>query len=90
MTFVDCCAHPFNGRVIGNIERQQCRPHAVFSSDSYVSPLADRFAATAVSVDPNRAAVPISATEIREEPAAHLDKVAPPVRQWIESNWLAS
>jgi len=65
-------------------------PHAVFSSDSYVSPLADRFAATAVSVDPNRAAVPISATEIREEPAAHLDKVAPPVRQWIESNWLAS
>ncbi len=63
-------------------------PHAVFSSDAYVSGIAERLDATAVSVDPDRAAVPISATQIRDEPAAHLDKVAPPVRQWIESNWL--
>lgn len=63
-------------------------PHAVFSSDDYVSGIAERLDATAVSVDPERLAVPISATQIRNEPAAHLDKVAPPVRQWIESNWL--
>ncbi|MFK8024526.1 MAG: adenylyltransferase/cytidyltransferase family protein [Ilumatobacter sp.] len=63
-------------------------PHAVFSSDSYVSGIADRLEAEAVSVDPERATVPISATQVREEPAAHLDKVAPPVRQWIRSNWL--
>lgn len=63
-------------------------PHAVFSSDAYVSGIADRLDATAVSVDPDRAAVPISATQIHDDPAAHLDKVAPPVRQWIESNWL--
>ncbi len=63
-------------------------PHAVFSSDPYVSGIAERLEATAVSVDPERVAVPISATQIREEPAAHLDKVAPPVRQWIRSNWL--
>ena len=63
-------------------------PHAVFSSDSYVSGIAERLDAVAVSVDPDRAVVPISASQIRREPAAHLDKVAPPVRQWIESNWL--
>lgn len=63
-------------------------PHAVFSSDEYVSGIADRLDAVAVSVDPERATVPISATQIRNEPAAHLDKVSPPVRQWIESNWL--
>jgi HTH-type transcriptional regulator, transcriptional repressor of NAD biosynthesis genes len=63
-------------------------PHAVFSSDAYVSGIADRLDAEAVTVDPNRTTVPISATQIRDEPAAHLDKVAPSVRQWIESNWL--
>ena len=63
-------------------------PHAVFSSDVYVSGIAERLDATAVTVDPDRTAVPISATQIRDEPAAHLDKVTPPVRQWIESNWL--
>lgn len=64
-------------------------PHAVFSSDSYVSGIAERLEAAAVTVDPDRVVVPISATQIRDEPAAHLDKVAPPVRQWIESNWLS-
>ena len=63
-------------------------PHAVFSSDSYVSGIAERLDAEPVSVDPERATVPISATQIRDEPAAHLDKVAPPVRNWIRSNWL--
>lgn len=63
-------------------------PHAVFSSDDYVAGIARRLEAEAVTVDPDRVAVPISATQIRDEPAAHLDKVAPPVRQWIESNWL--
>ena len=65
-------------------------PDAVFSSDAYVSGIAERLDAEAVTVDPDRLAVPITATQIREEPAAHLDKVAPPVRQWIESNWLAA
>ena len=63
-------------------------PEAVFSSDSYVSGIAERLDAQAVSVDPHRVAVPISATQIRADPEAHLDKVHPPVRQWIESNWL--
>ena len=63
-------------------------PDAVFSSDAYVSGIADRLDAEAVTVDPDRTTVPISATQIRDEPAAHLDKVTPPVRQWIESNWL--
>ena len=63
-------------------------PHAVFSSDDYVSGIAARLDAQPVTVDADRATVPISATEIRDEPAAHLDKVTPSVRQWIESNWL--
>ena len=65
-------------------------PHAVFSSDSYVSGLAERFDAEQVRIDPDRSEVPISATQIRENPADHLDMVAPQVRAWIESNWLRS
>lgn len=63
-------------------------PHAVFSSDPYVHGIADRFDAEPVTVDADRVAVPISATQIRDQPGAHLDKVAAPVRAWIESNWL--
>jgi cytidyltransferase-like protein len=63
-------------------------PHAVFSSDEYVAGIAQRLDADPVTVDPERATVPITATQIRDEPAEHLDKVTPPVRQWIESNWL--
>ncbi len=63
-------------------------PDAVFSSDPYVDELARRFGAAAVTVDPERAAVPISATQIRTEPADHLDHLAPPVRAWVEANWL--
>lgn len=63
-------------------------PDAVFSSDPYVEELARRFGAVAVPVDPARRAVPISATQIRTDPAAHLDRLAPPVRSWVESNWL--
>lgn len=63
-------------------------PHAVFSSDVYVSELARRFGAEAVVVDAERAAVPISATQIREAPADHLDRLAPPVRSWVEENLL--
>ncbi len=63
-------------------------PHVVFSSDAYVGDLADRFGAAAVVVDAERANVPISATEIRAAPAAHLHRLAPTVRAWVEANWL--
>ena len=63
-------------------------PHAVFSSDHYVSELANRFGAEAVVVDADRVAVPISATQVREAPADHLDRLAPPVRAWVEANLL--
>ena len=63
-------------------------PHVVFSSDPYVDELARRFDATAIVVDPDRSAVPISATMIRTDPGAHLHLVAPEVRAWIEQNWL--
>jgi HTH-type transcriptional regulator, transcriptional repressor of NAD biosynthesis genes len=63
-------------------------PHAVFSSDGYVSEIARRFGVDSVSVDPDRSTVPISATMIREQPSEHLDRVAPAVREWIETNWL--
>ncbi len=63
-------------------------PHAVFSSDPYISELARRFEADAVVVDADRVAVPISATQIRHEPADHLDRLAPAVRAWVEQNLL--
>lgn len=61
-------------------------PHAVFSSDPYIRELARRFGAEAVVVDADRVAVPISATQIREAPADHLDQLAPAVREWVQSN----
>lgn len=63
-------------------------PHVVFSSDAYVVELARRFDADHVVVDADRATVPISATQIREDPGAHLDHLAPQVRAWVEVNWL--
>ena len=63
-------------------------PHAVFSSDSYVSEIARRFGAASVVVDADRVAVPISATQIRASPADHLHHLAPPVRAWVEANWI--
>lgn len=63
-------------------------PHAVFSSDPYVEGIARRFGAEAVVVDAERAAVPISASMVRASPAAHLERLAPPVRRWVEANWL--
>lgn len=61
-------------------------PHAIFSSDPYVASLAARFDAEPVVVDADRVAVPISATQIREAPADHLDRLAPPVRAWVLAN----
>ena len=61
-------------------------PHAIFSSDPYVAGIAARFGADPVVVDPDRVAVPISATQIREAPADHLDRLAPPVRAWVQAN----
>ncbi len=63
-------------------------PHVVFSSDDYVVDLAGRFGATHMIVDADRSTVPISATQIRDDPARHLDRLAPPVRAWVETNWL--
>lgn len=60
-------------------------PDLVFSSEGYGSELAGRFGARGVAVDPDRGAVPISATQIREAPLAHLDFLAPPVRGWVEA-----
>jgi HTH-type transcriptional regulator, transcriptional repressor of NAD biosynthesis genes len=58
-------------------------PDAIFSSDPYVAGIAARFGAEPVVVDAERAKVPISATQIRESPADHLDRLAPPVRAWV-------
>ncbi|MCU1504252.1 MAG: hypothetical protein JWM12_3606 [Ilumatobacteraceae bacterium] len=63
-------------------------PAAVFSSDPYIGDLARRFDADAVVVDAERIAVPISATQIREDPADHLDRLAPNVRHWVEHHLL--
>src|SRR5215207_7765071 len=59
-------------------------PDVVFSSDPYVDRLAHRLGAEAVVVDADRATVPISATQIRQAPADHLDRLAPVVRAWVE------
>jgi HTH-type transcriptional regulator, transcriptional repressor of NAD biosynthesis genes len=63
-------------------------PDIVFSSDPYVAELARRLGAEPVVVDADRVNVPISATMVRNDPAAHLGMLAPPVRAWVEANWM--
>jgi hypothetical protein len=46
--------------------------------------IARRFGAQAVAVDPDRSAVPVSATLVRERPLEHLHFLAPPVRAWVQ------
>ena len=65
-------------------------PAAVFSSDPYAAELARRLGAACIVVDADRVAVPISATRVREQPADHLDFLAPPVRAWVEAAWLTT
>ena len=65
-------------------------PEVVVSSDFYISELAHRLGAEALVCDPERMNVPISATLIRNDPATHLERLAPPVRDWVERNWLTS
>jgi HTH-type transcriptional repressor of NAD biosynthesis genes len=64
-------------------------PDAIFSSDPYVAGIAARFGATPVVVDADRVNVPISATQIRAAPADHLDRLAPPVRAWVQANLIS-
>jgi cytidyltransferase-like protein len=65
-------------------------PDAVFSSEGYTAELARRLGAEPVIVDQERINVPVSATMIRNDPASHLSRLAPPVRAWVEANWLRS
>ncbi|MFI5841403.1 AAA family ATPase [Catenuloplanes sp. NPDC051500] len=62
---------------------------AVFSSEDYGAELARRFHAVHVPVDPPRATVPVSGTEIRADPVAHWDHLAPPVRAWFTRRVIA-
>lgn len=62
-------------------------PDVVLSSDGYIDELARRLGAEAAIVDPERRAVPVSATLVRTEPRRYLDHLAPPVRDWVEANW---
>lgn len=65
-------------------------PEVVVSSDFYISELAQRLGAEALVCDPERTNVPISATLIRNDPATHLERLAPTVRDWVERNWLTN
>jgi NadR type nicotinamide-nucleotide adenylyltransferase len=53
---------------------------AVFSSEKYGDELAARLGATHVPVDPTRLTVPVSASAIRADLAAHWDRLDPVVR----------
>ena len=64
-------------------------PDVVFSSEGYSAELARRLGAEPIVVDQDRVNVPISATMIRDDPAAHLDQLAAPVRVWVEANWVS-
>jgi NadR type nicotinamide-nucleotide adenylyltransferase len=53
---------------------------AVFTSEPYGGEMARRFGAADVRLDPSRGTVPISATNIRADPIAHWQTLAPAVR----------
>ena len=52
----------------------------VFTSEAYGAELARRFEARTVSVDPERRRVPISGTQVRADPVANWQYLAPAVR----------
>lgn len=56
----------------------------VFGSEPYVVPLAETLSARPFIVDLERRAVPVSASQIRADPAAHWPHVPPPVRPWFQ------
>jgi HTH-type transcriptional regulator, transcriptional repressor of NAD biosynthesis genes len=56
------------------------RPDAVFTSETYGDELAERFAATPVCVDPGRATVPVSATQVRADLAANWGELIGPAQ----------
>ncbi len=56
----------------------------VFGSDGYVHRLAREVGAQAFPVDPDRRVVPVSATQIRDNPFAHWSHVPGPVRQFYQ------
>lgn len=56
----------------------------VFGSETYVQPLAETLGAKAFVVDLQRRAVPVSATRIRTDPAAHWPHVPPAVRPYFQ------
>jgi NadR type nicotinamide-nucleotide adenylyltransferase len=56
---------------------------AVFSSERYGAELARRFGATPVAFDPDRARVPISASQVRRDPAGAWAWLSPPVRAYL-------
>jgi cytidyltransferase-like protein len=63
-------------------------PDVVFSSERYGRELASRLGAVDRIVDAERAAVPVSASEIRAEPGRHLRHLAPKVRAWVARTWI--
>jgi NadR type nicotinamide-nucleotide adenylyltransferase len=58
-------------------------PAILFSSETYGAELARRLGARHVLVDPARRQVPVSATQIRENPFAFWDYIPPPVRPYF-------
>lgn len=56
----------------------------VFGSEPYVVPLAETLSARPFIVDLDRRAVPVSASQIRADPAAHWPHVPPPVRPYFQ------
>ena len=59
------------------------RVDAVFSSELYGDELARRFGAVPVTVDLDRARVPVSGTAVRNDPAGHWHLLGPGVRAWL-------
>ncbi len=55
----------------------------VFASEAYGARLAEEAGARFVMVDPDRAAVPVSASAIRADPFAHWRHIPVPVRPWF-------
>ena len=58
-------------------------PQVLFASETYGPPLASTLGARFIPVDLERAAVPISATAIRANPAACWSTLPAPVRAWF-------
>jgi NadR type nicotinamide-nucleotide adenylyltransferase len=80
--YSDAAVYDFWAATIKEVTGRQSFDLLLTSEPAYGDMTAERIGARHVLVDPDRAAVPLSATMVRANPYAHWEQLSPGVRAW--------